>query len=337
MNILLTSIGRRTYMADWFRNALNGRGRLHAINSIPTLAFMHADAYSLAPEICSPDYIPFLLEYCCDNSIDAVIPLLDIDLPVLAKAAPLFEKTGTRVIVATPDTVEICRDKWQSSAKLQEWGISTPATFLSPKTALCAMTNNVSLNFPMIVKPRRGMGSIGFYKAFTPDELNLFFSHVVHEIDSSWLSRETRIDTESVIVQQMIIGCEYGMEIFNDLQGNIAAVSVKKKFAMRAGETDDAITVDSTPFMNLAHTLSERLRHPGNLDVDCIISPNNEIFVIDMNVRFGGQYPFSHCAGADFPRQIVEWLLGGGNNSNYLTIRAGVRSCKDILPVVCKI
>lgn len=105
-------------MADWLRNALNGRGRLHAINSIPTLAFMHADTYSLAPEICSPDCIPFLLKYCCDNSIDAVIPLLDIDLPVLAKVAPLFEKRNP--IVATPDTVEICRDKWQLSAKLQE-------------------------------------------------------------------------------------------------------------------------------------------------------------------------------------------------------------------------
>lgn len=76
----------------------------------------------------------------------------------------------------------------------------------------------------------------------------------MREIYSSWLSRETIIDTSTVIVQQMIIGCEYGMEILNDLQSNIATVSVKKKFAMRAGETDEAITVDSTPFMNLAHT-----------------------------------------------------------------------------------
>ena len=33
-------------------------------------------------------------------------------------------------------------------------------------------------------------------------------------------------------------------------------------------------------------------------------------YVIDMNARFGGGYPFSHLAGMDLPRAYVAWAEG---------------------------
>ena len=92
MNILLTSVGRRAYMVKYFKEAVGARGEIHVVNSDDkTVAFRYADKASVCPLIYDDSYIPFLLEYCEINKIDAVISLFDIDLLVLAKNKARFE------------------------------------------------------------------------------------------------------------------------------------------------------------------------------------------------------------------------------------------------------
>ena len=62
MNILLTSAGRRTYMVDYFKQALHGTGLVFAANSQMSPALSRADGFFLTPIIYSEEYIPFLLE-----------------------------------------------------------------------------------------------------------------------------------------------------------------------------------------------------------------------------------------------------------------------------------
>ena len=33
-------------------------------------------------------------------------------------------------------------------------------------------------------------------------------------------------------------------------------------------------------------------------------------YILELNARFGGGYPFSHMGGCDLPRAIVEWVSG---------------------------
>lgn len=55
-----------------------------------------------------------------------------------------------------------------------------------------------------------------------------------------------------------------------------------------------------------------------------------------MNCRFGGQYPFFHNAGVNFPKQIIAWINGELTNVDYTTPTIGVISYKDLVPVVIK-
>ena len=86
MNILLTSAGRRGYMVDYFKHALNGEGLVHASNSTMSSALLHADKFTITPLIYDKKYIDHLLNYSVSNGIKAIVPLFDIDLPVLSKA-----------------------------------------------------------------------------------------------------------------------------------------------------------------------------------------------------------------------------------------------------------
>ena len=61
---------------------------------------------------------------------------------------------------------------------------------------------------------------------------------------------------------------------------------------------------------------------------------NGDVYVLEMNCRFGGQYPFTHNAGVNIPLQIIKWLRGQSTDKSITTQKDGVRSCKELIPVV---
>ena len=103
---------------------------------------------------------------------------------------------------------------------------------------------------------------------------------------------------------------------------------------MRSGETDIAETVNATEFEEIARNISSNLKHKALLDVDCFKTDDGKIFVLEMNCRFGGQYPFSHISGVDVPKQIVKWLAGQQTDWDLLHIKTGVVACKEIEPSI---
>ncbi|NAX37315.1 hypothetical protein CAG54_07340 [Vibrio sp. V27_P1S3P104] len=83
---------------------------------------------------------------------------------------------------------------------------------------------------------------------------------------------------------------------------------------------------------NIGKKLSEKLSHIAVLDTDCL-EQDGKFYVLEMNARFGGQYPFSHLAGADIPKQIIDWLYGLPTNPSDTNIDIDTLGFKDILPV----
>lgn len=334
MNILLTSAGRRTYMVEYFKQALNGKGLVHASNTLFTYTLQQADRYVISPAIYDKGYIDFLLDYCDKFDISVIISLFDIDLPILAKNKTIFEAKGVKVIVSAEEVTTLCNDKWATCRYLISLGILHPKTYISLESFKDSYTKG-DINFPVIVKPRWGMGSIGIYKAENIEELTIFYNKVEREIFNSYLKYESQsFKNECVLIQEKIEGEEYGLDILNDLQGNFVSTIAKKKLAMRAGETDIAEITDNKIFLPVAEKLSRSLKHIANLDVDCFVANDNRIYVLELNCRFGGQYPFSHIAGANFPLQIIEWIENKPTNPDLITAQIGTVGCKELTPVV---
>lgn len=331
VNILLTSAGRRTYMVQYFKQALQGKGKVYASNSEYTHTLGEADGYVITPMIYDTKYIDFLIDYCKEKEITAIISLFDVDLTKLSDNIDRFDAVGVKLIVSNPSAIHICNDKWFMSQWFERVGIRQPKTYIRCEDALEAIEDG-KLSYPVVVKPRFGMGSIGVYVADTKDELEVFYTKVKKVCQNTYLKYESAIDIDNcVLVQEMIKGEEYGMNILNDLDTKYVTHAVIHKKSMRAGETDIACTVSAEPFEPLAKKLSENLRHVGNLDVDIIESKTGETYVIELNARFGGQYPFVHNAGANYPQQIVNWLSGQPTDWMCIQPEVGVSSCKELV------
>lgn len=330
INILLTSAGRRRYLVDFFKKALKGNGKVYATNSSEISAALEAaDGAAVSPLIYDKNYIPFLLNFCRRNRIAAVIPLFDIDLPILSKHKKEFEDIGTRVIVSDSNIIEICNDKWKTYSFLKQNHFNTIKTYIDLKAALDALVAK-EIEYPLVIKPRWGMGSLDIFIANNEQELQVLYTKVKRELQDSYLKYESREDsTRAVLIQEYITGQEYGMDIIHDLEGNYCSVVVKEKLGMRAGETDCARIVDDKDIILLGKKLSSLVKHIGNMDVD-LFRKNGMLYILELNARFGGGYPFSHIAGIDLPGAIIGWLKGEKVSEKFFHAKKDIVIQKDI-------
>lgn len=329
MNILLTSAGRRSYLVTYFKEALAGTGQVYASNSEWSTALEIADKGVLSPLIYDDNYIKFLLEYCETHNINGIISLFDVDLPILAQAKEQFKKKGIQIIVSDYEVTQTCNDKWKTYQFLKENNFDAPKSFVELEQVEQSLRKKV-LQFPLIVKPRWGMGSISIFKANNVKELEVFHEKVKREIKASYLKYESQNDPEhSVIIQEFLKGQEYGLDIVNDLEQNYITTFVKKKTGMRSGETDGAVTEKNETLLQIGQKIATSLGHIANLDVDCFMVKNTP-YILEMNCRFGGGYPFSHIAGANLPAAILKWINGEDGVNELLNYRIGVEGRKDI-------
>lgn len=329
MNVLLTSSGRRSYLVRYFKEAVGEAGRVFAANSTPCPAFHVADEAVVTPIIYDNDYIPFLLEYCKRNAIDLLVPLFDIDIPVLAENKQAFAEQGTLVVVADLEVALVCNDKWRTAHYLAQHGVRVPCTALGIDEAYSFLSLG-KMTYPVMVKPRWGMASLGTHIARNDAELEVLHNIVQNEIDNSYLKYESQANQgPSVIVQELLDGQEYGLDVMCDLEGAYQSTSVKRKLAMRSGETDSAVVVDSEELRELGRELATLCPHPGNLDVDVFVCEAG-CYVLELNARFGGGYPFTHAAGVDLPRALVLWRMGENVGASLITPESNTYSYKEI-------
>ena len=333
MNILLTSVGRRSYIVNYFKEALGNSGKVVASNSAYCHALSLADAHYISPLIYDDEYIHFIVDVCKKEDIAAVLSLFDIDLPILAEHKSCLEMAGSKFIGPSYETAIIGNDKFRTHEFFRKYEIASPNTYFDLSRVIDLVESD-RIDFPLIIKPRWGMGSIGVYIVRNLDELKVLYGKCKREIQSSYLKYESACDIDrAVLIQECISGQEYGLDVIKDLEGNYITTVVKKKIAMRSGETDVGETVGASPFLPFARTMADHLDFTGMMSVDCFLA-GNELYGVEINCRISGHYPFSHLAGSRYPAQIVKWLEGGSTDFQLLEAEVGVKGCKELMPTI---
>lgn len=182
----------------------------------------------------------------------------------------------------------------------------------------------------MMLKARFGVSSLGC--EIVRDETELVLAHEL--LERRLVGNCPGNPNQGILIQNYLEGQEYGLDVVNDLEGRYVATFIRCKHRMRAGMTDRATTLEDSRFEKLGRKLGEELRHIGILDCDVFLS-GGEIWVLDLNPRIGGGYPFSHKAGADFPSTLVAWLEGGVPDPDWLRPRPNIMSSRgDVIEIV---
>ena len=309
MNILFTCAGRRTYLLKYFKENMTPGDKVVATDmQLSAPALQVADVKLQVPAVYDPKYIDITLNICKEQKIDALISLNDLELPILAENKAKFEELGVKVIVSDPQVIDIAFDKYKTAQWVESIGLKAPKTYVTLASAKEALAKG-EIAFPLFMKPRWGSGSIGLETIDDMEELDIYYHLLMKKIKKTILATAS-VGDEYIMIQEKLTGNEFGLDVMNDMEGNNVAVSVKQKLAMRAGETDKAITVDIPEVYEMGRKIGENLKHIGNLDVDIMQRANGDYCVLELNPRFGGGYPFSYEAGVNMPKAIIQWVKG---------------------------
>ena len=310
MNILFTCAGRRNYLLNFFKEELKGEGLVMAADmqlSAPAMAV--ADRKFIVEAVYAEGYIDSLLKICAENKVNALISLNDLELPLLSERKAEFEQIGSKVIVADMSAIDIAFDKKKTVEFANSIGIKTPKTFTNLTKALIALEKG-ELSFPLVVKPRWGSASIGLEFPTNHEELELAHRLLSLRLSRTMLAEASKADFDNaILIQEKIEGIEYGVDVLNDFKGNTQQVYVKEKLAMRAGETDKSVLRNKPKIEEIGYKIGNSLMHIGNLDCD-IFEKKGEYYLLELNPRFGGGYPFTHYSGGNYVRALISWLKG---------------------------
>jgi carbamoyl-phosphate synthase large subunit len=270
-------------------------------------ALTAADIKVQVPGVYADNYLDTVLDICKKYDVKVLISLNDLELPILSARKKDFEAIGVNVVVSDPEVIDICFDKYKTAQFIESLGLKTPKTYIDYNEAVDAIRTGV-LKFPLILKPRWGSGSIGLEFVDDLEELEMVYKLDKKKVQKSILATAST-DEKFLLIQEVIKGAEYGLDIVNDFNKKHRGVSVKQKLSMRAGETDKAVTVDNARLREIGSVIGKSLKHIGNLDCD-VLERDGEYYVLELNPRFGGGYPFSHEAGVNIPKAIVAWSQG---------------------------
>jgi carbamoyl-phosphate synthase large subunit len=336
MNVMPTCAGRRSYSVEAFKEAVGNRGRVLACDSSADApALQKADKAFIVPRIDHENYIDVLLAICDDHQIGLLIPALEPEVLLLSTNRARFLAVGTIPLVSDPEIIATCCDKLATSQFLSECGLRVPYTYGSLDAARAALSRG-DITFPLVVKPRWGVGSIGMQFPEDEEELELSYKLAKKQIERSFPAEISATDSQRfILIQQRLLGEEHGMDVINDLNGSYVCTFIRRKIRMWAGQTDRAVTVRDDRLEMIGQLIGEKLGHVGIVDCDVFVT-HHGCCVIDINPRFGGGYPFSDIAGANLPAALIVWAIGQQPDPAWFRVEPNVAASRCDSFVVTK-
>jgi len=335
VNILITSAGRRSYLVEYFKKALKGRGKVLVANSIANVpAALIAYKSYLVPYSWEIGYIDKLLTICREQEVKLLLSLHDIDVYILSKHRDVFTAEGINILVPSQQIAEACLDKLKLYEIVSKYGIRHCDTYVCLKEVR-DMIDAGSLSYPLIIKPRWGFGSLGLFQVNSPEELLPLYNVLDITIKRTFLPKlECYEESKSIIIQPKLSGEEFGLNVVSDLNSKYTTCLVLRKNEMRSGETFSATTIYDKELTDMGKSISAMTHHKGVFDVD-VMQQDGKYFLLEINPRFGGHYPFVHEAGADIPSAIIAWAEGRIPEEQWLSYQENFSIYKE-LKLCCK-
>ncbi|MGV6830812.1 MAG: ATP-grasp domain-containing protein [bacterium] len=286
-NILISSAGRRVSLLNAFKKEIERMklsSKVIAADANPELstAAQFADDYFKTPRVDNDNYISVLLKKCKEYQISIIIPTIDTELEVLSANRRLFAENEIEIIISDFNFVSKTTNKIKTSQFFEVNKIKSPVLY-----------HKTNYKLPVFIKPIYGSRSLNNYIIKKEDEFKkehfddkdlLFFEYLDHD----------HYD-------------EFTCDLYYGKDHYLKSVVPRKRILVLAGEVSTGLTKKN----ELVQFVKEKLNFidgaRGCLNIQFFLHKENKyIEAIEINSRFGGGYPLSYHAGANYPKMILE-------------------------------
>ncbi|AYF97957.1 ATP-grasp domain-containing protein [Protaetiibacter intestinalis] len=232
----------------------------------------------------SEAFIPGLKTLIADDGIDVVISTVDVELQALAERR---DELAPAVLAApSADTLATALDKLALAERVAPHA-RVPRTVLAGPDAL-----DVDWEFPVFAKPRSGAGSRGI--RVVPDRAAL----------------EALPLDENLIVQDLLPGEEYSVDVIADADGRVVAAVPRTRTRVDSGVAIAGRTVIDPELEETAAAVARAIGLVGVANVQLRRDREGRAALLEVNPRFPGALPLTIAAGVDIPSLVVDLFTG---------------------------
>ncbi|UTX52752.1 ATP-grasp domain-containing protein [Leucobacter aridicollis] len=248
------------------------------------LYLVPAERRRLVPPGRDDSFVPALAQLVSSDALDLVISTVDVELVAVADRR---DELAPAVLAApSSDTLRVCLDKLALAERCASTGRS-PRTVAAGPEALA-----IDWEFPAFAKPRQGAGSRGIRVVAGREALEAL------PLD------------EGLIVQDLLPGDEYSVDVIADAAGNVVAAVPRTRARVDSGVAIAGQTVHDSELEETAAAIARAIGLTGVANVQLRRDRAGRAMLLEVNPRFPGALPLTISAGVDIPSLVVDLFLG---------------------------
>ncbi|WP_324192237.1 ATP-grasp domain-containing protein [Nocardia puris] len=259
----------------------------------------------LCPHVTDPRYGEALVNLCDTETVDAVAPTVESELPTLIRLAGELAAVGARTWLPTRRAADACRDKAVFAQTLVRAAVAHPPTWLPEQL------DDAPADGQFVVKPRTGQGSRGVLQCRGRDR-----------------ARAACLLIEDSIVQVQLTGTEFTADCLVGDDGR-AGVVLRWRLLTKGG-----LSIVTRTFTDpeIDALVRDALAAVGIKGWCCVqgFATDTGPQVTEINARPAGAFLAAESAGADLTGQYLAALLGGPIDHDRLAYQSEVTLTKYV-------
>lgn len=273
-------------------------------------------AYLVPPVNQREQYLKELLTIIEKEDIHAIFVASSQELDFYSHhKAEIENKTGTKVFTNEPETLRICSDKWLTVNFLKDHGFNYPLTLRYPEDQAQIYAFIKEVNFPLIIKPRRGAGSQGL--------------SIVYNFKSLYSVLE---DQKDIVLQQYLPDdCgEFTTGICTGTNGTVLSGITLKRY-LQDGMTISADADDFTEVTDYCKQLAQVLKPYGPCNFQSRLLQGKP-YIFEINPRFSSSTGMRCLLGVNEAEVLIRAeILGEKISPNKILKCSVIRQYTDYL------
>ena len=221
-------------------------------------------------------FLKTVISLCDKLDIDVLIPGVDEELSCIASSKELF--LPTKIMLPSYSFIEKMLGKLSMIKVLSSYHIPVPNTY-----SLQQKYNDI--DFPCIIKPRKGRGSRGVLVVESKSDVDSLKSLYSNSLDN-------------YIIQNKPEGQEYTVQMIANNKGSLFAI-VPVMVQYKRGITISATVVDEPNVIQGCRMIHDVNPAKGCYNIQLILTPDGVVMPFEINPRISTTFCLSVAAGID--------------------------------------
>lgn len=240
------------------------------------------------------DYVPFLLSLVSSGEYDVIFPIGEIATNKITENEEEFKKY-VKLACAPRSAYQNAFNKQKTYETALRLGIPCAHTRMDGQSVNDYLK---TAHFPVIVKPRQGMGSIGFHKFNTEKDFREALEKKVFEPDEYIIQEFVEFEKRR--------GTYIMMDQHSEMKSSLAS-EVIRWYPIDAGTSVVSMSIDDPEIIEYAGKLLKELGWQGYANVGFMMDKRtNTPKLLEINGRIPAPVKLTAICGINVAKQLIE-------------------------------